>query len=258
MLRSRIAFVALIGALLVGTTRVAGQTPAEKLADARRLLGAGQTDSAVTLLHQLIEQEPGARVSAYVWLGVAHFIAERDSLARAAFRAAFMLDTALVLQGFAALDAERLPRLLDEERLAARAAMSVTTPPTPDGLPEARCLPGCVGLALPPEFGSMPRVSFPENLREVAGALNLAVRLIVDTAGRVEPRSILIVRTNVGSMSGEIIRALADARFRPGRTPGGPTRTLVELTFTSRSQGVSISAGRAVPNYVLGPPLQLR
>lgn len=258
MVRSRVVFIVLVGATLVWTPSLAGQTAEEKLTAARRLLSARQLDSAVVLLNQVIEQDAGQRLSAYVWLGIAQHFAGRDSLAREAFRAAFTLDSGVVLEGVAELDPERLPQLLSEARLVARAARPSTVTPPADTMPGARCLPGCVGLVRPPEFVSIPRVAFPDNMRSAASALNLIVRLIVDSAGRVEPRSVVIVRSNVGPMDGEIMSALAGARFRAGRTSEGPTRTQVELTFTSRTQGASISMGRSVPNYVLGPPLRLR
>ena len=257
MVRSSVVTAGMVGALLGWSAPGFAQTSDTTLAAAERLVAARQYDSAVTLLNQVIERDPAARLSAYVWLGIAHHFAGSDSLARAAFRRAFTLDSGVVLEGVGDLDPERLPQLLAEERVAARAARPAAVTPA-DATPEARCLPACVGLVRPPEFVSIPRVSFPDHLRDAAAALNLVVRLIVDTAGRVEPRSVEIVRSNVGMMDGEIRAALAEAHFRPGRTSQGVTRTQVELTFQARAQGATISGGRTVRSFVLGRPLPLR
>jgi hypothetical protein len=246
--------------VLAAPAPAAGQTSAQKIEAARQLLEASQFDSATTILKQVIDQDPKARLEAYVWLGLVNHFARRDSLARAAFRQAFTLDPDLKVEGIAELD-PKLPQVLAEARAEARgeplpapaAAAPVTAgaalaPPAGDDLPAGRCQPGCTGLERAPEFVSMPRVSFPDHLEAAALSLDLVVRAIVDTAGKVEPKSVAIVRSNVASMNADVMNALARARFLPGRVSGGPTRTLVELTFHAKRQGSTL---------ILGPPEKL-
>jgi len=268
--------IAIAGALLLGAPLAAQQTSEQKIEAARQLLEAGKFDSATVILKQVIEQDPAQRLPAYVWLGIVNHFAGRDSLARAAFRQAYTLDPGLQLQGVGELDPARLPRLLAEEQAAAKGEPAPATPASagdtaaapasdplapaaaaPSGrpdIPQARCLPGCVGVDRPPEFVSLPRVAFPDHLRDAARNLDLVVRCIVDVDGKVEPKSVEIVRSNVASMGADIINGVSHARFRPGRTAAGPTRVLVELTFTIRSQGGT----RSGANYVLGAPRPLR
>jgi hypothetical protein len=262
-LRSALAVACLTCTVSLVSVPAAAQGAAAKIEAARLQLEARNFDSATVLLRQVIEQDAAARLEAYVWLGLVNHFAGRDSLARAAFRQAFTLDRDLRVDGIAELD-PKLPQLLAEERAAARgepvpaapaaapAALPPAAIPPPAGaaavagaadLPAARCLPGCTGLERAPEFVSMPRVAFPDHLESAARSLDLVVRAVVDTAGRVEPKSVEVIRSNVVSMNAEIMSALGRARFRPGRAGGVPMRTLVELTFRARSQGAFLVLG---------------
>jgi len=51
---------------------------------------------------------------------------------------------------------------------------------------------------------------------------------VVDTAGRVEPESILVVAASHPAFGESARRALATARFRPARVRGNPVRQLVQ------------------------------
>lgn len=76
------------------------------------------------------------------------------------------------------------------------------------------------------------------------GALRLVVEVVVDTSGRVEPKSVRIAVTNAPGMEGTIEQALRQARFRPGRLAGRPVRVLVELTFGARRTAGVLTLGR--------------
>jgi tetratricopeptide (TPR) repeat protein len=253
-------FVVALSVAAVVTSPLVAQTSAQKIEAARQLLEASQFDSATTLLQQVIDQDPASKLQAYVWLGIVNHFAGRDSLARAAFREAYTLDPNLQLQGVGELDPERLPAVLtaakDEATAVAGAPAAparVDTGAVRSNLPAARCLPGCTGLDRPPEFISMPRVAFPDNLRDAARDLDLVIRFVIGADGRVDAKSIHIVRSNVASMGSEIINGLAHSRFRPGRTAQGPVPTQVEMTFTAKTAGGTGFSG----NYVLGPPRRL-
>jgi hypothetical protein len=257
----------LVGVACAGSRVSAQQTSAQKLEAARQLLENSKFDSAAALLQQVIDEDPTQRLQAYVWLGIVNHFAGRDSLARASFREAYKLDPGLQLQGVGELDPERLPAVLAAAKAAATDSQPAAGAPagaaaaTPDPgaaaagaeTAMARCLPGCVGLSQAPEFISMPRVSFPDQLRDAARALDLVIRFIIDGQGKVDAKSIQIVRSNVASMGSEIVSALAHARFRPGRTRQGPVAAQVEMTFTVKQAGGSRTGG----NYVLGPPRRL-
>ena len=249
-------------AVLAAPAPAAGQTAAQQIEAARLLLEASQFDSATTILQQLIDKDPKARLEAYVWLGLVNHFARRDSLARAAFRQAFTLDPDLKVEGIADLD-PKLPQVLAEARAQARgepipapaaagaaAAAGATTPGPGAGgdVPAARCLAGCTGLERAPEFVSMPRVSFPKHLEDAARDLELVVRATVDSTGRVEPKSVAVIRSNVASLNAEIAEAVSRAKFLPGRVNNSPTRVLVELRFHAKRQGSGL---------ILGPPERL-
>jgi hypothetical protein len=244
--------VTVLAALLVAApAALPAQTSAQHIDAAKQLLEAGHFDSATAVLRGVIDRDPAARIEAYVWLGIVNHFAQRDSVARAAFRAAFALSPGLSVEGIAELD-PRLGRILSEERAAALGepppAAAATAPDSGESAaPMARCLPQCLGAERGPELVSMPRVSFPDHLEGQARDLQLTVRAVVDTIGRVEAGTVEIIRTNVASMSADIENAVRRARFRPARNQGKPVRALVELSFRARSMGNIM---------VLGPPIE--
>ena len=124
--------------------------------------------------------------------------------------------------------------------------------PAPIAIGGAPALPGrtSVGLSMLPlpggaggvATGSETGVEAPELLRGTLGALGnearrlglegtVSLRCIVDTSGRVEPESIEVVSPGEPGLVAAAVRALASARFRPGRQGGIAVRVQVVQRF---------------------------
>ena len=69
---------------------------------------------------------------------------------------------------------------------------------------------------------------YPMQLRVAALEGNVAVRFVVDSAGRVEPSSIEILRTSHSLFGDAVSRWLARTRYVPADVDGRPVRQLVE------------------------------
>lgn len=243
------------------------QTPAPAAAlvvSARAKLNEHRYDDAAALLRLALEPQANAtaaeRLDALILLGIVQFYAGRDSLMRAAFREALVLHPELEVAGLARLDAElaevvaaeRQALLAERQALAAGQVQAGDTglPPGPSPVARGagpgelyRCIPTCAGIQDPPQFVSMPRVEIPDHLAP-RGALRLVMEAVVDTSGRVEPKSVRIAFTNAAGMEGTFEQALRQARFRPGRLAGRPVRVLVELTFGGRRTAGVLTVGR--------------
>ena len=87
--------------------------------------------------------------------------------------------------------------------------------------------------ALPskPERMSGPYPPYPVGLREAGVQGRVMLAAIIDTAGRIEPRSIRVKETPDSGLTVVSVVALIRSTFRPGRIGGHPVRTLVELPF---------------------------
>jgi hypothetical protein len=82
-----------------------------------------------------------------------------------------------------------------------------------------------------PERISGPFPRYPVRLLEagVQGRVKLAA--IIDTAGRIEPRSIRVEETPDSGLTVVSVVALIRSTFRPGRIGGHSVRTLIEIPF---------------------------
>jgi len=72
---------------------------------------------------------------------------------------------------------------------------------------------------------------YPEALRAGGVEGSAVLRFVVDTAGRVEPGSVHVVRAEHPLFAEAARGALAAARFRPAEVAGRPVRQLVEQAF---------------------------
>lgn len=79
-----------------------------------------------------------------------------------------------------------------------------------------------------------PRPRYPDQLRAAGVTGRVIVRLVVDTAGRVEPGSVMI-RESSHDLFAEAVRAvLPSLRFVPAEAGGRKVRMLVDLPFEFR------------------------
>ena len=213
------AGVGLALCLLVAPGVLAGQNNArtlEVLAAARAQLPASP-DSAVALLRAGLAVVPYVADSSTVhfWIGVAHFYAGRDSLARASFRESMKLYSGLVVRNLEQVS-PRLAELYESER----------------GAHQAVLLGGA--LDLQPRLVAGPAVVYPWSVwrRGVAGRAR--VRVIVDSTGHVEPDSIEILQIPDTGLSGPLRRMLIASTFAPGQFRGRPKRASVVLGIDLR------------------------
>jgi TonB family protein len=178
----------------------------EVLAAARAQLPASP-DSAVALLRAGLAVVPYIADSSTVhfWIGVAHFYAGRDSLARASFRQSMRLYSGLVVRNLEQVS-PRLAELYESERASYRITLvgdSIDTQPA---------------------LISGPAVVYPWSVwrRGVTGRAR--VRVVVDTTGHVEPDSIMILQVPDSGLVEPVRRMLLASTFAPGRLRGSPKR----------------------------------
>ncbi len=127
-----------------------------------------------------------------------------ENLARTAFRQALALDSSLDVKGLDRLSPQ-LAQLFQQERQAAVRKGFVYVSGSVDESP--RCM-------------SAPPVEYPPALlrRHVQGFVEVAA--IIDTAGRVEPASV------------EVLRVVRGSVYRPARSGGRPVRTIIRQAIS--------------------------
>ena len=76
-----------------------------------------------------------------------------------------------------------------------------------------------------------PVLDYPPVMRNVGLAGLVMLEFVVDSSGRVEPGSARVVETTHPAFTAAVLKALPDARFRPGRSGGQPVRQLVRQSF---------------------------
>lgn len=80
--------------------------------------------------------------------------------------------------------------------------------------------------------GASPR--YPAGLRSAGVEGEVVVRLVVDTIGRVQPGSAVVVRSSHDAFTAAVLEVLPRLRFAPAAIGGRRVRQLVELPFTFR------------------------
>jgi hypothetical protein len=196
---------------------------------ARAQLIAGRADSALRLLGHLTDSAsrtaPARLAEAWVLTGIARFYMGDESGPRTAFHAALAVVPTLQAPGLIHIDST-LAGLFEVERLAATAESVYS------------CVVHCPNGLTPPALITMPRPVFPvistapldRNGRPVWVEIQVIYRAVIDTLGRVEPKS---VEVNGGSSlpqiwSEPIEDAFRNSRFRPGRLNGKAVWVRVE------------------------------
>lgn len=245
MTPSRPRAVTVVVLLFAAPWRVEAQARAADLVTgARAQLHAGNVDSGLALLRRALDSGTVAtsvdRTNALVWQGVLLYYQGRDSLARESFRQALTMDPRLEVAGLAQIDSalaadfEAVRRTVQLPLTAARpsaALARLAAGPSVDTL--YSCVPECRGLDPP------PRALSPESQTvTVAGGAVMGgaavVRFVVDTAGAVEPGSVVVVSSPSAGLSGVLIDHVRRLRFAPGRAQGRGARVVLQWRLNLR------------------------
>lgn len=88
----------------------------------------------------------------------------------------------------------------------------------------------------PPTMTSPPVVDYPDLLRQAGIEGSVVIEAIIDTAGRVEPASVKVLRSSNHAFESPARAAILGAIYRPGRVGGRVVRVLVSVpvAFTIR------------------------
>jgi len=220
--------VALASAILALPGALSGQSRATQLVDSARVqLAANNLDSAAALLDAALDTAahtaPAERKNALVWDGIVEFFRGHEDLARAAFRQALALDSAIDVRGIERLSPE-LAQLFQREKQAAVRRGGFYVAGDVDESP--RRLSG-------------PPVDYPRGLlrRHVQGVVHIAA--IIDTTGRAEPASLEILSTPDSGLIEPVKQMMQRSQFSTGRHKGTAVRVMVQLAVDVRPPHLS-------------------
>jgi protein TonB len=123
-----------------------------------------------------------------------------------------------------------LPRLAVTAALAAAApaalaAQDGAAAPVAEGAAEQR------PQAVP---GSCLQPTYPVQMRAARIEGRVLLQFVVDTTGRIEPSSVVVLQSTHQLFASAARRALLTCRYRPGRFGGRPARVRVETPYTFR------------------------
>lgn len=183
------------------------------IATARDRIVGGDYAKADTVLAEALASAAYVMdsVNALIWRGVLEYQRGNISLARLSFRRAFKLHIPLDVPGLDTISPD-LARLFDSEYRAVR-----IFPP--------REVEVMARWRIPPVF-VYPAVLKP---RRIAG--HALVRMVVDTLGNVDERSIDILEVPDSAFFAPLRQTLVASRFEPARSKGRPVRTSVSYQF---------------------------
>lgn len=231
--RSLLTVAASFAALLVAPPSTAQSPAPDRLATARTALRAMKLDSAALLVRQALDSASSPsrddRIEAWLLLGVVEFYQGKDSASASDFREALVLKPDIAASGLARYDSALVVSFA-----AQREAMVAGRAPSPThGDSVLDCTRLCPANVVKPRFVRMPPPDWPPavdafEVRHSGGVFR--VRFIIDTAGRVVPRSIRVVTSTLQlkEMQRVYLEALAGAEFKPARAGERAVTVLVE------------------------------
>jgi TonB family protein len=207
--------------------------------DALQHFESRRFDSARTLLLAVLDTATLAaideRQTALIWLGIIAHAQGQDTLTRAYFQRALAFDPSLTVEGLSAI-APELEQIFVEER---RAAFSVAIVHMSGSVDE------------PPQRISGPPVAYPAELLRHPVAGTARVSLVVDTAGRVEPKSIEVLEVPDSALIEPVKVMFLASQFRPGRHRGRAVRVMTVLRLDVRPPRLNaadlVRQARALP-----------
>lgn len=186
--------------------------PSSELMAAAKVQLPAHPDSAVGLLRGALDaaRYPADSAAVLVWLGIAHFYAGRDSLARASFHTAFTTYSGVTARNLDQVS-PRLAELYESERAAT-------------------IVYGIDFVDERPRLVGGPPVVYPWTVwrRGVTG--RAVILATVDTAGRAEP-NLEIDQIPDSGLREPVRQMILASAFTPGRRQGRPVRTLLRLVI---------------------------
>jgi len=199
----------LTAVLFVAAPLAAQGRNAELLASARAHIAAQQWDSADAELSDALEFAPYIMDSSwtYIWRGVLEYQQGRQQLARASFRRALALHPDPGVRGLDTISTG-LANLYDREFRALRTFRSWD-------------------LDQPARWTTRPDFVYPRGLSPRRPTGEAIVRVIVDTAGRVDDRNIEIIAIPDSVFSEPLRQMMTEVVFTPARIAGKPVRSLL-------------------------------
>ena len=100
----------------------------------------------------------------------------------------------------------------------------------------------------PPELSSRLQPRFPDDMRGRGyERVEVLVEMVVDTLGRVERNSIRAVSSPSQAFSEAAVRAVRDARFRPGKLDGRAVKVRIQLSISFEAPREARQAYDSVP-----------
>jgi len=210
----RSAIPALLTASLLGAPGALAQSrSAQLLQAARQHIAANQFDSAGATLQSALD---GATylmdsVNVFVWRAILARLQGSDSLARASFRQALILNPVTAVRGLDQIS-PGLSDLFDAEARAIR-------------------IYAAADLEKQPAWSAGPAVVYPPELRRRGVAGLAVVRVVVDTLGHVEPQSIQVLETPDSGLVLPLTTMILATTFTPGRVRGHAVRSTTSLSF---------------------------
>lgn len=199
---------------LAPTAPLRAQEPTSQLiVYARDYIAAGEYAKADSVLTEALEAAAYVMdsVEALVWRGVLEYQRGNVSLARLSFRRAFKLHSETGVSGLEAFS-PGLARVYDSEYRAERIFSS-------------RELDEQARWRIDPVF------IYPPALRSRRIAGYALIRMVLDTTGHVEERTIEILDTPDSAFIPALKRTLLATPFYPGRIKGRPVRSAVSFQF---------------------------
>jgi TonB family protein len=226
--------VALATVLVFWPLCLNGQRASELLADALSQVRAHRLDSAITLLHTITasgEADSSERAEAFLWLGVATFYKGQDSAAAASFRNALGIDPLLTPVGVLGSLDSGLAALWENEQTQAVCdeALPAWLPAAGSSTTQTNALNSRARAAQAPTIVSGPRLWYPDNLRRAGIQGRVLVRVIIDTLGRAEQRSVRVIWTAHPGLNHPVVEYMEHARFSVATSSAGRARSCVVL-----------------------------
>ncbi len=151
-------------------------------------------------------------VNVFVWRGIYEYFRGNDSLARLSFRRALLLRQITSVRDLEKID-PGLAALFDAEARPFRVYRASE-------------------LDEPAAWRSGPALIYPPELRPRRVAGHALVRAIIDTLGRVEEKSLLILDSPDPAFDAPLRRMMLAAQFTAGRVKGNRVRSQIDLGFS--------------------------